>query len=268
MPHHHEAEGEGVRHEPRGELVNGFGVPSEESERGPHLHQQANAARDAYVAGRDQFVLHADVAKRCSCGIYAVGACQVCDILLCGQHGASFDGVFLCGAHWHERKKEHEVLMARAAAERERDRLAREEEARLDRAARLPGFPTEGPASGLTIAQALESLVPERKRQFIIERGRWNRRSSYLNGWAICVGASRSGNSDRRHRQYTGLLVDTLGRISNVSWTGADPEAPDDLTSSGGFQIGNYSDEVPDPVLESIRSQLNEWRGIGFRYFV
>ena len=65
---------------------------------------------------------------------------------------------YFCAVLTGMRRKEHEVLMARAAAERERDRLAREEEARLDRAARLPGFPTEGPASGLTIAQALESL--------------------------------------------------------------------------------------------------------------
>lgn len=69
------------------------------------VRQEVRADRDTYVAGRDQYVIISAITGRCGCGIYAVGACAVCDRPVCGKHGASFNDVFLCGAHLREREK-------------------------------------------------------------------------------------------------------------------------------------------------------------------
>jgi hypothetical protein len=87
--------------ERRGALVKESNAADEHGGRGLRVRQEAEAGRDAYVAGGDQFVVHTEATGQCNCGIYAVGACHMCDLPLCGQHGASFEGVFLCGAHWH-----------------------------------------------------------------------------------------------------------------------------------------------------------------------
>jgi hypothetical protein len=183
---------------------------------------------------------------------------------MCGQHGASFAGIFLCGKHWQENKRANEALEAQAATERERERQTREEEARCDRAAQLPGFPTDGPALGLTIAQALESLVPEHKRQFVIERGRWSRVSKSVDGWVFYLRTSKHENSRGWYDQSYGMLVDTKGGVSSISWLGANPRVPDDFSGAGNhFYLSFYGDNVADSDLGSIRSQVNEWRGIG-----
>jgi hypothetical protein len=78
----------------------------------------AKAGRDSFVAGRDQYLIHSEAARQCSCGIYAVGACRVCGLPECSEHGASLDGVFLCGTHLQEQQQANEVRQVRAAPER------------------------------------------------------------------------------------------------------------------------------------------------------
>jgi tetratricopeptide (TPR) repeat protein len=85
--------------EPRGAPVTDSDSAEEQGGRRPRVHQEAEARRDAYIAGRDQFVFHADAALQCSCGIYAAGACRVCGLPLCGRHGELAEGLFLCDAH-------------------------------------------------------------------------------------------------------------------------------------------------------------------------
>ncbi len=72
---------------------------SGQGELEPRIDQKAEARRDAYIAGGDQFVVQTQAAVQCSCGLYAVGVCRICDRPLCGQHGESADGVFLCSGH-------------------------------------------------------------------------------------------------------------------------------------------------------------------------
>lgn len=70
-----------------------------QGEHGPQVHQESEAHRDAYIAGGDQFVFHANTTVQCSCGIYAAGVCRVCGVPLCSRHGWSVEELFLCGAH-------------------------------------------------------------------------------------------------------------------------------------------------------------------------
>ena len=99
----------------RGVLVKEPNSGGDQSEHGSRLHQEAEARRDAYIAGRDQIILRAEAAERCNCGLYAVGACHACDLPLCGQHGASIGGLFLCGAHRHPAVLEQEPRDAEAS---------------------------------------------------------------------------------------------------------------------------------------------------------
>jgi hypothetical protein len=207
-------------------------------------------------------------AGRCGCGMYAVGACRVCDMAVCGSHGATFDGEYLCGVHWHEKRQENEARQRHEAAELERDRELREEEARRDRAAQLPGFPADGPASSTVVATALQALVPEQKRTFILKRGRWNRVTETLEGWAFYKNSSRREGSYGYYDEASGWLIDTVGRLWTWNAAGKDITALSNDLSGVGRLMGGQEVIVSDADLSTIRSQLNQWRGIGVQHWL
>lgn len=205
-------------------------------------------------------------AERCGCGMYAVGACRVCETAVCGQHGATLDDQFLCGTHWHQRSQENEARRQRETAERERERMIREEEARRDRAAQLPGFPVDGPASSVDIAHSLRALVPERKRTFVLERGRFNRVTKTLEGWVFFKNSSRREGSYGSYEQASGWLIDAEGGLWIWSAPGTGISTLSDDLPGAGQVMGGQEASISDADLSTIRSQLNQWRGIGVRH--
>ena len=175
---------------------------------------------------------------------------------------------FLCGTHWYEKSQEDEARKRREAAERQRDLEAREEEARRDRAAQLPGFPTDGPASTVVIAHSLQALVPEQKRTFVLKRGRWNSVTKTLEGWAFFKNSSRQESSRGYYDVATGWLIDTAGGLWTWSARGTGISAlPGDLSGAGQV-MGGQEASVSDADLSTIRSQLNQWRGIGVQHWL
>lgn len=60
----------------------------------------------------------------CACGLFAVGTCWKCTKPLCGRHGATLEGHFLCSQHWND----HQAQLAQARAAQEAAERAEAEE--------------------------------------------------------------------------------------------------------------------------------------------
>jgi hypothetical protein len=83
------------------------------------------ACGNRYQAGAPP-VTAGGTAPQCACGMFAVGGCVDCGALLCGEHGARFDGAFVCAADYARR----EQLAAQVVWERQAPQRAAEEQQR------------------------------------------------------------------------------------------------------------------------------------------
>ena len=202
-------------------------------------------------------------AERCGCGMYA-GERVAYAIWPCADRMGRLSTVsfFATFTGRNQARKRHE------AAELERERELGRKRARRDRAAQLPGFPADGPASSAVVATALQALVPEQKRTFVLKRGRWNRVTKTLEGWAFYKNSSRREGSYGYYDEASGWLIDTAGGLWTWNAAGKDITALSNDLSGVGRLMGGQEAIVSDADLSTIRSQLNQWRGIGVQHWL
>jgi hypothetical protein len=127
----------------------------------------------------------------CACGTFAVGLCKECSRPICGIHSGMWEGVRLCGDHYHKKRTERDGQLqreqqARNAAIQERQAIEQQEQyrAKAERQAKLVDAWNQIP--GL-LAQLRASRVPREKVDVTV-RGKWRQRE----GWLLFVD-SREG---------------------------------------------------------------------------
>jgi hypothetical protein len=119
----------------------------------------------------------------CACGTFAIGLCKECSRPICGIHSGMWEGVRLCGDHYHKERNERDGQLqreqqARNAAIQERQARERQERQRAIEEHPVKLMEARNQIPGL-LAQLRASHVPREKFEVWVKRKR-RRREGWL----------------------------------------------------------------------------------------